>query len=68
MTAAQEDMGQIVDWLAKSSRYYKAPLFGDVAVGPYASLLPIDPDTRTMPTCRNWPKAGWSSLCPHNSL
>ena len=68
MTAAQEDMGQIVDWLSKSSRYYKAPMFGDVAVGPYASILSIDPDTRTMPDLSELAEGGLVFLVPTQQL
>lgn len=50
MSAAQEAVTALADWIRASSQPRKTPLGGDTLVGPYAVLVPLPLDQAPAPT------------------
>lgn len=50
MTAAQQALSELADWIKASSAPRKTPLGGDTLVGPYAVLVPLALDQAPAPT------------------
>ncbi len=49
MTAAQQALSALADWIKASSQPRKTPLGGDTLVGPYAVLVPLALDEAPAP-------------------
>jgi hypothetical protein len=50
MTAAQQALSALADWIKASSAPRKTPLGGDTLVGPFAVLVPLALDQASAPT------------------
>ena len=50
MTAAQQALSALADWIKASSAPRKTPLGGDTLVGPFAVLVPLALDQAPAPT------------------
>ncbi len=69
MTPAQSDIKAISDWLTQSSRMRRAPLGKDqILVGPYATLLPVDPASTDWPNLSELAENGLALLVPTGQM
>lgn len=68
MNQAQSDIAAIADWLAQASRFKKAPLSGEIAFGPYATILPTDPETTGYPDVADLAEGGAVFFVPTTQL
>ena len=69
MTPAQSDIKAISDWLTQSSRMRRTPLGKDqILVGPYATLLPIEPSSTDWPDLSELAENGLALLVPTGQM
>ncbi|MGR1582830.1 hypothetical protein ACSSNL_15340 [Thalassobius sp. S69A] len=68
MNQAQTDIAAIADWLAQASRFKKAPMSSEIAFGPYATILPTDPDTTDYPDVADLAEGGAVFFVPTSQL
>jgi hypothetical protein len=69
MTPAQADIAAISDWLTASSRMRRTPLGKDrILVGPYATLLPVDPESTDWPDLSELAENGLALLVPTGQM
>lgn len=69
MSTAQADITAIAEWLATSSRMRRTPLGMDnVLIGPYATLLPIDPDATDYPDLSGLAENGLALFVPTQQM
>lgn len=69
MTPAQADIAAISDWLTASSRMRRTPLGKDrVLVGPWATLLPVDPESTDWPDLSELAENGLALLVPAGQM
>lgn len=69
MTPAQSDIKAISDWLTQSSRMRRTPLGKDqILVGPYATLLPVEPSSTDWPDLSELAENGLALLVPTGQM
>ena len=69
MTPAQSDIADIAGWLTETSRMRRTPLGKDqVLIGPYATLLPVDPDGTDWPDLSGLAENGLALLVPTGQM
>lgn len=69
MTPAQADMAAIAQWLTDTSRMRRTPLGKDqVLVGPYATLLGVDPGGTDWPDLSGLAENGLTLLVPTGQM
>lgn len=69
MAPAQTDIAVILEWLTETSRLRRAPLGKDkVLIGPYGTLLPVDPGTTDYPDLSDLAEGGLPLFVPTQQL
>jgi len=69
MTPAQADIAAISAWISASSRMRRTPLGKDrVLIGPFATLLPVEPSSTDWPDLSELAENGLALLVPTGQM